>query len=528
MSTPYAPQHPADIADLAFRYPLAWLTTGMAGDLGTSLLPVQLECDAEGAPVRVLGHLGRHNPQLRVLAGQPLATFLLLGPSGYVSPSWFADRTRAPTWNFAWAALDVEVELRDAAEDADAALHGLVAQVEAGRPGAWRIGEMGERYARLRRGVVAFVAQVRTVRSRFKLGQDERDDVFADILRALDATGQGDLAAWMRRFGHARAPQALPGAWPPPAPLDPEVMRFVDDVRASTRRLAAGRRLDWPARRELAEIARAPWRQGGPETERRELAIATAAGMVRLRLYDPAPGRRKPALVYLHGGGWALFSLDTHDRVMREYAQAAGMAVIGVDYALAPEVRYPGALEQVVAVVRWLGEHAAELGVDPARLALGGDSAGGSLAFGAALRLRDAGDAGTIKAILSLYGGFGPDCSPTALQRYGTAEDMLGAQEIQEFWDTYAGHVRDRRDPCMVPLLARLDGLPPAFLAIAECDALAEQNLQMAGSLLAAGVDVRARVYRGMPHSFIEAVAVSATARQALGESAAWLRSMLG
>lgn len=524
----FATRHPSDLTELVREQPLAWIVSGQPGRLAASVLPVQLECDAEGRPLRVLGHFGRNNPQVRALVHDPRATILLLGPHGYVSPSWFADRSRAPTWNYAWAVFDVEVELRDTPADADALLGGLIAQMEDGRPAPWSAQEMGERYRLLAPGVVGFHAHVTEARSTFKLGQDERDDVFADILRGLDITGHVELGAWMRRFAGDR-PQALPAPQPAPAALDPEIMRFIDDVRASWRRLSEGRTLDWPARRELAERSRAPWRQGGPEiADTREVTATTEAGPVRLRIYDPAPGQAKPTLVYLHGGGWAMFSLDTHDRVMREYAHAGGIAVVGVDYALAPEARYPAALEQVVGVVRWLKAHGAGHGLDAQRLALGGDSAGASLSLGAALKLRDAGERDAVKAVLSIYGGFTPDCSPASLQRYGTPEDMLTGEEVRQFWDNYIGHVRDRRDPYLVPLLARLDGLPPVFVMTGECDVLAEQNLQMAGSLLAAGVAVKAKVYPGAPHSFIEAVAVSATAREAVADGAQWLRRTLG
>jgi acetyl esterase/lipase len=308
-------------------------------------------------------------------------------------------------------------------------------------------------------------------------------------------------------------------------------MGFINNVRARGRELTAGRSLSWPERRVIAEQSRLPWQEGGPQmASTRERIIDTEVGPVRLRFYDPvdgAAGGSKPAMVYMHGGGWALFSIDTHDRLMREYAARSGMIVIGVDYALAPEARYPVALNQVVGVVRWLRQHGAEMGVDVDRLALGGDSAGGSLSMGAALTLRDAGEVDAVKAILSIYGGFSPDCSPASRQRYGTEDDMLTAGEVDEFWNNYIGSMADRRDPYLVPVLARLHDLPPCFLVIAECDVLAEQNLLMAGCLLEAGVDVKVKVYAGAPHSFIEAMAVSAVTNAAIDDGANWLRKVL-
>ncbi len=314
----------------------------------------------------------------------------------------------------------------------------------------------------------------------------------------------------------------------PPAPLDPDIKRFVDSVSGESRRLIAGRQLGWPELRGIFEQARLPWRQGGPEMARTQEVVAdTAAGPVRLRIHDPDPGRAKPTLVYLHGGGWTIFSLDTHDRLMREYAHRGGLAVVGVDYALAPEVRYPVALEQCIAVVRWLERHAESLGLDAGRLALGGDSAGASLSFGTALRLRDAGETGRVGALLANYGGFSPDCSDVARSRYGAPGDMLTSDEIDMFWHNYLRVPADRIDPYAVPLLAPLQGLPPAFLAIAECDVLAEQNLQMAGRLLAAKVPVEVEVYAGAPHSFLEAMSVSETARRGIQDGADWLRRTL-
>jgi acetyl esterase/lipase len=332
----------------------------------------------------------------------------------------------------------------------------------------------------------------------------------------------------MRRFAGKPAAHDRMLAVPAPAPLDPEIMGFIDNVRAKGRELTAGRSLSWPERRVIAEQSRLPWQEGGPQMiSTAEHTVDTAAGPVRVRIYNPAAGAAKPALVYMHGGGWCLFSIDTHDRLMREFAARSGMVVVGVDYALAPEARYPVALNQVVGVVQWLREHGAGLGIDTGRLALGGDSAGASLSMGAALKLRDAGQGDAVKAILSIYGGFTPDCSPTARQRYGTEDDMLTAGEVDEFWNYYAGSVADRRDPYAATLLASLHDLPPVFLLVAECDVLAEQNMQMAGCLLEAGNAVKVKVYPGAPHSFIEAIAVSTLTNQAIDDGAAWLRLTL-
>lgn len=528
MSDRFQPRSAGDIRALVRQQPLAWIVSGVPGAQHATPLPVQLVCDADGKPLTVLGHFARRNPHVKALAENSRATVLLFGPHGYVSPSWLRDRTQAPTWNYTSVIFDVDVQLLDERADADRLLEGLVTQMEENRPGAWRSEEMGPRYEQLVTGIVGFEARIRATRSCFKLGQDERDDVLADILRALDIKDQAPLVAWMRNFAESRPSQALPTSQPSPRPLDPEIKRFIDDVIARGRELTAGRELSWPQRREICELTRAPWTRGGPViAETRNVTAETSAGPVRLRIYDPAPGHGKPTLVFMHGGGWSLFSLDTHDRVMRELAHRGGMAVVGVDYALSPEARYPIALNQVVAVIHWLHEQSRTLGLDGERIAIGGDSAGGNLSMGAVLRLRDAGHGDLVKAVLNIYGGSTPDCSPAARQRYGTEQDMLTATEVDTFWDNYIGHLHDRRDPYAAPALATLQGLPPVFLVIAECDILAEQNLLLAGRLLEAGVQVQAKVYPGAPHSFIEAVAVSRLAREAIDDGVAFLRTAL-
>lgn len=523
-----------DIIDLVRQQPLAWIVSGAAGALNATPLPVQLICDADGVPLRVVGHFARCNPQIATLTRDPAATVLLIGPQGYISPSWFGDRTQAPTWNYASVVFDVKVSVLDTPADAQRLLGDLVEQVEGERPGRWHIHEMGERYQRLAAGVVGFEAEIIRVQSRFKLGQDERDDVFADILRGLDILDEPVLSGWMRRFAASRPAHALPSAMPPPPALDPEIKRFIDEVvrvgRSLTgeRQKALGRALRWPELREIAEQSRLPWRTGGAVVaETRDELIQSSAGPLRLRIHDSAPGQAKPTLVYLHGGGWALFSLDTHDRLMREYAARSGMAVVGLDYALAPEARYPAALDQVVALVQWLQQNAASIGLSGQALALGGDSAGANLSMGAALRLRDSGHGDTVKAILSNYGGFSADMSPTARQRYGSEADMLSAAEVELFWNNYISGIGDSRDPYATPALAPLHQLPPTFLVVAECDVLAEQSYHLAGRLLEAGNAVKVKAYPGAPHSFLEAMAISRTANQAIDDGAAWLRAVL-
>lgn len=189
--------------DLVRRHPFAWLVSASDGFSATPL-PLRPGLDASGRLVALIGHFGRNNPQIARLRAAPRALALFMGEHGYISPSWMDDRTQAPSWNYACAAFDCEVTFTETPEETAALLSDLVGAMEAGRSKAWAMGEMGQRYAGLSRGVVGFRADIRSHRAVFKLGQDERDDVFADILSGLRGEGQTPLADLMAQFGAGR------------------------------------------------------------------------------------------------------------------------------------------------------------------------------------------------------------------------------------------------------------------------------------------------------------------------------------
>lgn len=532
-----------DIQSLVDGHPLAWIICGTPADLAATPIPVQCRCDDSGRPSMLVGHFARSNPQVKQLAETPEAMVLLMGPNAYVSPSWFDDRTQAPTWNYACAAFHVRIVLEDEPDTIGRRLDDLVDAMESthGRP--WRSSEMGPRYASLSRGVVGFHADILGMAASFKLGQDERDDVYADILAGLEASGAHELVRWMERFAgperlqavagmraRSRAPQRVANAVPAadrPA-LEPALEYFVRRVNEDSRRLSAGRALDWTARRVIAEQSRMPWAVGGPRMPvTREFEIAADNGMVRARLYDPSDEAGKPVLVYLHGGGWSLFSLDTHDRLMREYAHRAGVAVLGVDYALAPEHKYPHALIQIGGVLNWMRQEANGLGIDPRRIALGGDSAGANLALAAVLRLRERDGEVDVAGLLLNYGGFDVHIDAESKRRFGTPADMLSAEEMDQFWSNYLRRDADALDPLACPLKADLAGLPPTLLVVPECDVLAAQSIAMHARMREAGVDAQYAVYPHAMHSFLEAMSMSSVAMQAIEDSCAWLRRYL-
>lgn len=306
--------------------------------------------------------------------------------------------------------------------------------------------------------------------------------------------------------------------------IDPEIQQFIEKTTADYLALAA---IAPPAtvqrRREIAEQVRAPWTRGGPEmAETHEVTIGSSG--LRARIHIPEGGPGNGTLLYLHGGGWVLFSIDTHDRLMREYAARAGCAVVGLDYSLAPEHRFPRALEDIRACLDWLGVHGAGFGLVPGRFVIGGDSAGGNLSLATALRLRDRGEPMPAGLLLN-YAALDTDPRPS-YSRYDGDPYMLGVDEMRDFWENYLG-APSTTDIYARPLLADLSGLPPVHLCIPECDILTDQNTELAARLEEVGVDVSAILYPGATHSFLEAVSISACASRAIEDASVWLSAIL-
>ena len=200
----FAPRSPADTSRLVRGHPLAWVVSVATGEPRATLLPM-LPVEVDGRLERLMGHFARSNPQVQLLQAQPRALILFLGVHGYISPSWMADRTQAPTWNYASAQFDTDIEFFEDPAAIAAHLRDLVTTMEAGRPNRWTIEDMGARYRSLARRVIGFTARIRATRAKFKLGQDERDDVFSDIVRGLESQGASELLAWMLAFNQQRA-----------------------------------------------------------------------------------------------------------------------------------------------------------------------------------------------------------------------------------------------------------------------------------------------------------------------------------
>ena len=304
---------------------------------------------------------------------------------------------------------------------------------------------------------------------------------------------------------------------------DADIRRFVDAINAAYAEHAAPAGASMAVRREIAERVRRSWREGGPiMAETHEMDMDG----VRLRLHRPVADQKLPVMLYIHGGGWTLFSIDTHDRLMREYAARARVAVLGIDYSLSPESKFPVALEQCAAALDWIAVQADALNLDADRVLIGGDSAGANLSVATCLLQRERGRP-LPAAMLLNYGAFAPERTPS-YARFGAGDYSLESDEMDAFWAAYVDGPDQLADPLVAPLRADLAGLPPAFLAIAECDILADCNDAFARKLEEAGVPTRAVTYKGATHSFLEAVSIAPLAGRAIDEQAAWIRDILG
>jgi acetyl esterase len=208
---------------------------------------------------------------------------------------------------------------------------------------------------------------------------------------------------------------------------------------------------------------------------------------------------------------------------MRAYAAAAGCAAVGPDYALSPEAPFPQALEECAAVVRWVAEHGADWGLDPTRIVVGGDSAGGNLAMATALLLRETDPDLTLRGLLLNYGVFDSRTDTPAYLEFATGH-TLTREKMEFYWRAYCPREADRLHPLAAPSRADVTGLPPCLLHVAELDVLSGENHAMEARLRAAGVDVEATTFPGVLHGFLRSIGHVAKADQAVAEAGAWLQ----
>lgn len=255
--------------------------------------------------------------------------------------------------------------------------------------------------------------------------------------------------------------------------------------------------------------------------------IQGPGGPLRLRVYTPCGTGPFGMTIFFHGSGFVLCSVETHDGMCRNITAGAGCVVVSVDYRLAPEHPFPAGLDDCVFATRWSVMHAAELGADPARIAVAGDSAGGNMAAATALILRDEGGP-QLSGQLLIYPV--TDHYSTGTRSYVENGDGYGLTRdtMVWFWDHYLRHPADAANPYASPSRARgLSRLPAAFIATAEFDPLRDEAEQYATRLAESGVAVEMMRYMGMNHGFLFWVGIVDVAELAMGDSCRWLRAIL-
>jgi acetyl esterase len=305
--------------------------------------------------------------------------------------------------------------------------------------------------------------------------------------------------------------------------FDPQMIQ----VQAQSQRLNAGRAI--PAADDVAGLRaayaheRAFWNAIKPPLAAVEpLSLPGPGGSIACRLYRPVLADNLPALVYFHGGGWVVGSLDTHDRIMRLLAAKSGVLVLGVDYRLAPEHKFPAPHEDALAALRHAIRQGRNWGIDTARLSVGGDSAGANLALAACLGL-EAGERAAVRQQLLFYGCFGLTDSASIRACNDAVYGLTGAD-----MDRFRAHLMhspaDLSDPRLNNLVANLTGLPPAFLAAAELDCLLDDSRAMAARMASAGVPHKLTIYSGVLHGFLHYSRMLDAAMRALDDGAAVLR----
>jgi acetyl esterase len=259
------------------------------------------------------------------------------------------------------------------------------------------------------------------------------------------------------------------------------------------------------------------------------LSIPSPSGAIPARLYAPTKLRQTdglaPCLVFFHGGGWVIGNLDTHAVACRKLAHEGELIVISVDYRLAPEHKFPAAVDDAITATNWIADNAKQLGVDPSRLMVGGDSAGGNLAAVVSLTARDSGGPAIAGQVL-IY-----PATDFAMKQPSHSEPetsiLLTHTVIKWFRDHYLNDLSDGQDWRASPALAKtLAGLPPAYVLTAGADPLRDEGNEYAARLQQAGVAVTTKTFPGQFHGFFTMGKLLQQANVAASEIGAWLKAL--
>lgn len=254
-----------------------------------------------------------------------------------------------------------------------------------------------------------------------------------------------------------------------------------------------------------------------------DTAVPTTRGPIPVRVYAPGPGADLPLVLQMHGGGWALGGLAGGDEMCRRLCRDSDCVVVAIDYPLAPEHTFPDAVEACFEVLTWAVSGSAELGIDPRRVAVLGDSAGGNLAAAIAILARDRGGPSLLAQVLVYPVTRRMRADEVTAVR---ASPLLTRDDVDWFWSVY-GAPLGSTDARAFPVSASLVGLPPALMVLAEVDPLREQGVEYAEALSAAGVPAAIVQYGGVFHGFFPRPSISPSAVDAIGRVAEFLRESL-
>ncbi len=254
------------------------------------------------------------------------------------------------------------------------------------------------------------------------------------------------------------------------------------------------------------------------------LTIPGPGGQIPLRIYTPQGNSPFPILVYFHGGGWVICDLDTHDSLCRSLTNRARCIVVSVDYRLAPEHKFPAAVEDAYAATQWVAHNANRINGDPSRIAVGGDSAGGNLAAVVAILARDRNRPRLVYQLM-IYPATNVSSADTESHRNYAEGYFLDRSDGEWFCNSYLNCEADRLNPLVSPLLAPdLSHLPPALVITAEFDVLRDDGEAYAKRLKKSGVSVKYTCYKGMIHGFMSMDGLLDQARNGIEEASAALR----
>jgi acetyl esterase len=306
--------------------------------------------------------------------------------------------------------------------------------------------------------------------------------------------------------------------------LDPQAKALLDMI-ALAERIPFSELTPSLARAQFVELCRRTRKSADWAVTTSDHRIPGPGGSIKTRLFHPRSAGigRSPVLLFFHGGGFCIGDLDTHDPVCRQLADEARCAVLAVDYRLAPEHRFPAAVDDSYAVLRFISAEGASLGVDPNRIAVGGDSAGGNLAAVSAISARDAGI--ILVGQLLIYPAIDWVTPYQSREDYG--EGFLLTEEAIDWFGRNYMDANQHNDWRASPIVAPdLSGLAPALVICGECDPLLDESRAYSEKLRQSGNDVHFHLHPGMIHGFFTMGGVIAAADNALAQSAKFLASV--